>query len=65
MCLPISSFIYRKELQIKQREYNKRKNQKKKERLKEKDVKSEISKHKWQDFNKKIHTKTFKGRVCF
>lgn len=53
----------KRELMIKQREYRKKKNQKKKMRAKEKEAESEISKHKWKEFNKKISHRSMKGVV--
>jgi len=45
------------------RDYKKKRNLKKKMRLKEKEAESEVSKNKWQDFNKKVFSKTTKGKV--
>ncbi|XP_002129900.1 survival of motor neuron-related-splicing factor 30-like [Ciona intestinalis] len=53
----------KKEQSIAQREYRKKRNLKKKMRLKEKEAESEISKNKWKDFNKKVYSKTSKGKV--
>uniref|UniRef100_H2YPW5 Tudor domain-containing protein n=1 Tax=Ciona savignyi TaxID=51511 RepID=H2YPW5_CIOSA len=53
----------RKEEIIAQREYRKKRNLKKKMRIKEKEAESEISKNKWKDFNKKVYSKTSKGKV--
>jgi len=48
---------------MRQREYRKKRNLKKKMRAKEKEAESEISKNKWMEFNKKVFSKTSKGRV--
>lgn len=53
----------KRELIIQEREYRKKKNQRKKMRAKEKEAESEISKHKWREFNKKITHKSMKGAV--
>nr|XP_039255328.1 survival of motor neuron-related-splicing factor 30-like [Styela clava] len=59
----LKSKASKRELMIQQREYRKKKNQRKKMRAKEKEAESEISKHKWKEFNKKITHKSMKGAV--
>nr|CAB3266398.1 survival of motor neuron-related-splicing factor 30-like [Phallusia mammillata] len=58
-----SKSVLKKEQIIQQREYRKKRNLKKKMRVKEKEAESEVSKNKWMDFNKKVYSKTWKGRV--
>ena len=55
--------ISKKEKIIKEREYKKKRNLKKKMKLKEKEAQSEISKNNWQNFHKKVQSKSSKGVI--
>jgi len=53
----------KKEKMIQEREYKKKRNLKKKMKLKEKEAQSEISKNNWQNFHKKVKSKSSKGVI--
>ncbi|ESO06735.1 hypothetical protein HELRODRAFT_92995, partial [Helobdella robusta] len=53
----------RKDISLAQREYKKKKSQKKAQRLKQQEDERELDKHKWEQFNAKIFSKTNKGKV--